>query len=275
MNHQIDWSMLTFIVPVKSRLVASDWDKFSQLLERTLKSICNQTDSNFKVVVVCHEIPEIDLVHDSLHFIHPNFEPPSKENISQKQYFINQRMDKGNKIKLGVDYAIKKFNTDYVMLVDSDDFVSNKVTSFVNNSKNELPGWYVAKGYLSYGWKNILIVTKKFNWLCGSSIIVKPDLVQHFFDKGKIGLYFDHRLTILHSNIELKRVPFMAAIYNMGNGENIYMSFKNLKSFSQYGNWISLKGLNRLGSRLKNYRFRFITPGLRKEFNFYPTTTNN
>lgn len=264
--------MLTFVVPVKSKSVASNWTHFGQLLERTLKSICNQTDSNFKVVVVCHEIPETDFIHESLHFIHPDFKPPSKKNSNHEQYFIDQRLDKGKKIKLGVDFAIKKFSTDYVMLVDSDDLISNKVASFVNNSGNELPGWYVAKGYLSYGSKHILIVTRKFNYLCGSSIIVKPNLIQHFFDKDKIDLYFDHRLTILQSNIELKRVPFSATIYSMGNGENIYMSFQNVKKFNNHGNWISTQSLNRLYSKFKNYRFRFITHGLRNEFNFYPVT---
>ncbi|MFS4457204.1 glycosyltransferase family A protein [Maribacter sp. 2304DJ31-5] len=262
--------MLTFVVPVKSKSVASDWVKFSQLFERTLKSICNQTDSNFKVVVVCHEIPDINYTCENIHFIHPDFQPPSKENISPQEYFINKRIDKGNKIKHGVAYASKKFNTDYVMLVDSDDFVSNKVVSFVNSSANKLPGWYVGNGYLSFSWKNVLVVTKKkFNYLCGSSVIVKPNLIKHFFDKDKINLYFDHRLTTLDSNIELQKVPFPAGIYNIGNGENMNMSFQKVKKLNNHGNWISKQSLKRLSSKFKNYRFRLITPRIRKEFNFY------
>jgi hypothetical protein len=261
--------VLTFVIPVKSRSVASDWTNFGQLFERTIKSICNQTNSNFKALVVCHEIPEINYTHENLHFIHPDFQPPSKDNISPKEYLIKKRIDKGNKIKLGVSYASKKFNTHYIMLVDSDDFVSNKIASFVNSSGNELPGWFVEKGYLSFSWKNILVVTNKFNYLCGSSVIVKPNLIRHFFDKGKIDLYFDHRLTTLNSNIELKKFPFYAGIYNMGNGENIYMSFQNVKKFSNHGNWISMQGLMRLYSRFRKYRFRLITPELRKEFNFF------
>lgn len=261
--------MLTFVIPVKSKSVASDWTNFSQLFERTLKSICNQTNSNFKALVVCHEIPEINYTHENLHFIHPDFQPPSKDNISPKEYLIKKRIDKGNKIKLGVAYASKKFNTDYVMLVDSDDFVSNRIVAFVNNSGNDLPGWYIGRGYLSLKWKNVIVVTKKFNHLCGSCVIVKPNLIKHFFDKGEIDLYFDHRLTTLDSNIELKKVPFSAGIYNIGNGENIFMSFQNVKIFNNHGNWISMQSLKRLYSKFRNYRFRFITPGIRKEFNFY------
>ncbi|MBT8181142.1 MAG: glycosyltransferase family 2 protein [Eudoraea sp.] len=262
--------MVTFVIPVKSKSVTSDWSNFSQLFERTLKSICNQTDSSFKVVAVCHEIPDISYSHENLHFIHPDFRPPSKENIIPKEYYLNQEMDKGNKIRLGVAYASRKFNTDYVMLVDSDDFVSNRIVEFVNNSENDIPGWYIRRGYLSFQWKYVLVVTKKFNWLCGSCVIVKPNLIEHFFDKSKIKVYFDHRLMTLDSDIELKKVPFYAGIYNIGNGENIFMSFKRVNKSNDHGNWISRQSLRRLYSKFRNYRFRFITPGIRKEFNFYP-----
>ncbi|WP_411894459.1 glycosyltransferase family A protein [Winogradskyella sp. A2] len=263
--------MLTFVVPVKSKSVTSNWFKFSQIFERTLKSICNQTDSNFKVLVVCHEIPIVDYTHENLHFVHPDFHPPNKDYISPKEFLIKKRIDKGNKIKLGVEYASKIFNTDYIMLVDSDDFVSNRIASFVNRKGNELPGWYIGKGYLSLNWKSILVVAKKnFNHLCGSSVIVKPNVIKHFFDKGKIDLYFDHRLTTLDSNIELKNIPFPGGIYNMGNGENIHMSYQNVKDFSYHGNWISFHNIRRLYYRFRRYQFRIITPRLRKEFNFYP-----
>lgn len=260
--------MLTFVIPVKSKSVSNDWASVGQIFERTLKSICNQTDSNYKILVVCHEIPDIIYNHEKLHFIHPDFPPPHKKSDDPKGNLLKQRIDMGNKIKLGIAYAVKKFNTDYVMLVDSDDLISNRICEFVNSSGNDLPGWFVGKGYLSLKWKYVLLVTKQFNYLCGSSVIVKPNLIEHFFDKGKIHLYFDHRLTKLTSNIELKKVPFSAAIYNMRNGENIWMSTENVKTFGQQGNWISLKGLKRIYGRLKNYHFRFITPGLRKEFNF-------
>lgn len=265
--------MLTFVIPVKSKSVATNWTQFCQLFERTLKSICNQTDPNFEVVVVCHEIPEIEFKHKSLHFIHPTFPPPSKEKTSRKEYLINQRIDKGDKIKLGVEYADKNFDTDYVMLVDSDDFISNRVAAFVNSTGNDLPGWYVERGYIDFNWRNFLVITNKFSYLCGSSIIVKPTLIDYFFDKGKINLYFNHQLTTLNSNIKLNKFPFSAGIYNIGNGENIWMSFQKVKKLNNHGNWMSFQSLKRIYEKLRNYRFRLITSRLRKEFNFYSTLT--
>jgi len=262
--------MLTFVVPVKSKLVTSDWDKFSQIFERTLKSICNQTDSNFKVVAVCHEIPDITFSHPNLHYVSVDFAPPVSNGFeSSKSHYKAKEMDKGNKILKGVEYASNMFNTDYIMTVDSDDYVSKNISEFVNNSSGEIPGWYIKNGYIHVEGRKFLVKTFNFKYLCGSSIIVKPELVQYFIGVNST-FYFDHRLTILNSNITLQKVPFPAGIYDVGNGENINMSFQNVKKFSQDGNWISLAGFKRLFGRLKKYRFRFITPGLRKEFYFYP-----
>lgn len=261
--------MLTFVIPIKSKSVASDWTHVCELFERTLKSIGNQTDSNFKVVAVCHEIPSSRFTPKNLHFLQVDFPPPSPESSGQ-ELLMQKRIDKGNKIKIGVAFAHEKFNTDYVMLVDSDDFVSNRIAAFVNQNTEDSPGWFIGKGYLSLKWNTVLIVTNKFNYLCGSSVIFKPEMLDHFFDKEKMDLYFDHRLTTLDANIPLKKVPFYAGIYNMRNGENIYMSVENIKEFSSLGNWATKDSFKRIINRIKNYRFKIITPKLRKEFQFYP-----
>lgn len=261
--------MLTFVVPVKSRVVSTDWLKFCKLFERTLISICGQTDTNFKVVIVCHEIPKIEYTNGNINIFQVDFQPPSLIDSEPKENLIKQRIDKGKKIKLGVEFARRRFNTDYVMTVDSDDFVSNRIAAFVNQSGNFVPGWYVNNGYLHFNWKLLLIVTRKFSYLCGSSIIVKPALIKHFFDADKITLYFDHRLKVLNGDIELSKFPFYAGIYSIANGENLFMSFQNVKKLNDHGNWLSLQSIKRICSKIKNYNVRLITPKLRKEFNFY------
>jgi hypothetical protein len=47
------------------------------------------------------------------------------------------------------------------------------------------------------------------------------------------------------------------------------MSFQNVKSLNDHGNWLSLQSLRRIYSKIRNYSFRLITPKLRKEFSFY------
>ena len=269
--------MLTFIVPVKSKLVTADWDKFSQLFENTLKSICNQEDQNFKVVVVCHEKPISTFFHQNVHFLQVDFEPPNtnaKTKASTDSSYKSKELDKGKKIILGVEYARKEFKTDYIMTVDSDDYISNHISSYVNNKGTDVPGWYLKKGYIYFEGKKFLVKTFKFNQLCGSSIIIKPDLFKYFIGVDPT-FYFDHRLTTINSNIELRKIPFAAGIYNVGNGENIYMSTESIRKFNDHGNWISAQSLKRFYQKSRNYRFRFITSRIRKEFQFSSDSVMN
>ncbi|WP_426429768.1 hypothetical protein ACPX19_09505 [Winogradskyella sp. HB-48] len=261
--------MLTFIVPVKSKRVSSDWLEFCNLVERTFKSICNQTDQNFKLVAVCHEIPQINFTHKNINYLQVDFDAPvRRQNESSESINKRREIDKGKKLKLGADYARNELVSDYIMTVDSDDYVSCRIAEFVNKSSGDEPGWYIKNGYLHFEGKSFLFATFKFSYLCGSSIIVKPELLQYFFEVDPI-LFFDHRLTVLNNTIKLKPLPFYGGIYSMANGENHLMHVSNIKKFNNHKGWLSSDGLKRIVAKLRNYSFRFITKKIRREFSFY------
>ncbi|WP_411894445.1 glycosyltransferase family A protein [Winogradskyella sp. A2] len=260
--------MLSFIVPVKSKRVSRDWPSFCKLFEGTLKSICKQTDEDFKVIVVCHEMPEINFTHKNIHFVQVEFEPPIREE-NESNNSINKRreIDKGKKLKIGTAYALENFNTDYVMTVDSDDFISNRIAAHVNQSAGDVPGWYVKHGYIHMDGKKFLISTRKFSYLCGSSVIVKPNYLKYFFEVDPI-LYFDHRLTVLNNEISLSILPFYAGIYSIANGENHLMTVSNVKKSNNHKGWLGMSGIKRIIHRISTYRFKFITKKIRNEFSF-------
>lgn len=88
--------MLTFVIPVKSERVSSDWTKFCQLFERTLISVCNQTDRNFKVIAVCHETPKIEFNHQNISFLNVDFDPPIPRESEPRERITKRReIDKG------------------------------------------------------------------------------------------------------------------------------------------------------------------------------------
>lgn len=68
--------MLVFVIPIKSPKVATSWSGVCQLFERTLRSVCNQTSSDFRVVVVCNEIPQIEFNHSSVEYLKVDFPVP-------------------------------------------------------------------------------------------------------------------------------------------------------------------------------------------------------
>ena len=261
--------MIAFIIPVKSEKVSSNWPHFRSLFERTVVSVCNQDDTNFKVVAVCHEIPEIEYEHPNIHFLQVDFDPPALDGVEgQEERLKIMEIDKGTKIKLGAAFAKKNFDADYIMTVDSDDFISNRIAGYVNKSSENLPGWYIKKGYIYLEGRKFLFATSKFSYLCGSSIIVKPEMVDYFIGKNPV-LYFDHQLLVINEDIPLEPFPFSGGIYSMANGENLFMSIEKAKSLNKPGSKFTFKEVKRILKKLKNYGIRFITKRLRREFNFY------
>ncbi|GAA4885345.1 galactosyl transferase [Flaviramulus aquimarinus] len=260
--------MLVFIVPVKSEKVSADWNTFCKLFERSIKSICQQKDSEFEVVVVCHEIPSIHFKHPKIHYVTANFPPPLLAGNEEAEKIGKREIDKGKKILLGVEHS-KQFNPSHIMVVDSDDCISNKIAGFIKKSDKTIPGWYMEKGYVYREGDHYICLNRSyFNMLCGTSVIIKPEFIKDMFRKEPY-LYFDHALKKLPNNIKFIPFPFAAAIYSMGNGENHYMSTAKVKSLNDHSNIFNFNELVRLYKKLNTYRFRLVTSGFKNRFNLH------
>jgi hypothetical protein len=75
--------MIVFVVPLMSPRVANSWQRVSQLFERSMRSICNQTSMDFRVVVVCNQRPETDFCHTHLIYLEVDFLPASQDIIAK------------------------------------------------------------------------------------------------------------------------------------------------------------------------------------------------
>ena len=200
--------MLAFVIPVKSETVSSDWAYFSSLVNRCINSVCNQSDTNFKVLVACHEIPETNFNDDPrVQFLKVGFSPPILNNNPDDRWI--KEADKGKKIKFAAEYAIN-LGADYIMTVDSDDCISNKICNYVSKNGHEsISGWYVKKGYLyPEGKRYSFLNLKNFNMVCGSCIIIKPKLIDLML---KDNFFFSHGRIKLENGLSLRPLPFPGA----------------------------------------------------------------
>lgn len=261
--------MLTFIIPVKSAQVSGSWGQFSKLFERTLKSVTNQTSDNYKVVVVCHEKPETDFVHPNVEYVHVNFEVPQLKSAPKEKHDGMKEEDKSNKILAGVKHA-EKYNTDYFMVVDADDCISNKIVAFVDeNGDNEAVGWYINKGYFYREGDKIISLNKEnFNTLCGTCIIVRPKYFQGIFQHSPHLLYV-HQTMEFENGKQMQKLPFPGAVYSMANGENHYMSGGQMRSLST-GNIFKLETIKGIFRKLRKYRVKTLNGKIIDEFGIYP-----
>lgn len=264
--------MLTFIIPVKSAQVSGSWSQFSKLFERTLKSVTNQTSDNFKVVVVCHEKPETEFEHPKVEYVHVDFEVPQLKTAPKEKHDGMKEEDKSNKILAGVKHA-EKYNTDFFMVVDADDCISNKIVAFVDeHGDKEQVGWYINKGYFYREGDKIISLNKEnFNTLCGTCIIVRPAFFQGIFQHSPHLLYVHQTMEFDNGN-HMQKLPFPGAVYSMANGENHYMSGGQMRSLST-GSIFKLETIKGIFRKLRKYRVKTLNGKIIDEFGIYPLGT--
>ncbi len=177
--------MIGFVVPVKPKSVSKNWDYDNLLLSRTVKSICAQKDQKFKLIIVYNDLPEINYKHENIFFEKFPFNSVSADSIEDLDYvlkyykleYAEKMLDKGKKIHYGCKKAID-LGCDYLMGVDSDDLVSNKLAKYVNeNLSNSPPGWRIKKGFIYE--ENSCILIKKYDIqnINGSTHIIRKDLI--------------------------------------------------------------------------------------------------
>lgn len=105
--------MLVFTIPLKSAQVSKYWKHVSNLFERCIRSVCNQTLTNFRVLVVCYEEPQTEFTNPCITYVDVEF-PVLGLNLRSK------RVDKHCMTLVGLKYA-QRFEQSHTMHVDADD----------------------------------------------------------------------------------------------------------------------------------------------------------
>ncbi len=223
--------MLVFVIPLKSPQVSNSWERVTQLFERCVKSVCNQTSSNFQVIVVCHEKPKIEFTHSQITYITVDFSPPNETNPVAKG-----DTDKGRKILKGLMYA-RQFSPTHTITVDADDCVSKNLAKFVEQHPDS-NGWFINKGYkYQEGSNYIYIKRSNFYKMCGSCNILRydlndlPEAAEYNRGYGYYRYYIDHakvRDILKNQAKAIKSLPFPGAVYILETGENLFDNSKRL-----------------------------------------------
>lgn len=250
--------MIYFVVPLKSKNASNDWNKTCVIFERTLRSICNQIDSNYKVIIVCNDKPNIKFnSRKCLYKI-------VKVRKTGKNHYL-RNMDREFKVREGL--KLIKNKDDFVMVVDADDMISNKISKFVNSNKFS-EGWFIKKGYNYWEKCPVLFLMRKgFDRYCGTSIITK----RKNYDIPKKNNVLDYQYkylrhreiveTLSKRGITLLALPFPSAIYYRGYGDNNYLNYSNKRSKSFIVYLLNIKSFIT--------DTRFISKKVKKEFGFY------
>lgn len=268
--------MLVFIVPLRSSQTSKSWELTSKLFERCIKSICNQTSSQFRVIVVCHELPNTKFHYPYVTYLQVDFPVPTWKNDAD---IYSKETDRSLKVWQGLNHA-QIYHPSHIMLVDADDLVSNDLADLIAESP-QCNGWYVDKGYeYREGSKNIYCIKTKFHEKCGTCNIIRYDLLDSYknLQMGDVkGFQFLHhqsvRDTMIENGTSLERLPFEGAIYVIDHGENMWLTAANFTMLKE----LRFKDLFLFQMRrfIKTIISKPVTERIRQKFGLYTLITDS
>ena len=199
---------------------------------RTMRSVTSQDCNEWRVIVACEDVP-------------PDFDGylrDSRVEVIQmpKKASIDPMDDKGRKVN-AIACKHREYGAGYLMLVDADDLVSNRIASLCKSTVCN--GFYAKRGYLYFEGHRCLKVLNDPWKMCGSCTIVNwrtDELPTHFAkDIEDLNQLRDRYIVNASHNLipqlmyeagrPLMQSPFALTIYSCGNGENNSLnSAKNL-----------------------------------------------
>jgi hypothetical protein len=254
--------MLCFVMALKSPAASANWSVVERLFEQTLTSVCNQDDPDFRVIVVCNQVPRLSKpAHHSVQFLVKDLPVPDVK--AKHPHFITETMlDKWTKLAHGLVVA-GDVRPDFVMLMDADDLVSRRLASFANRNKAS-NGWIFRQGYYWRYGTRWMEWTEHFN--CGTNSIVSSRFIN--FPKKVSNANMQDCVVLKNGHVTIERamrergtplepLPFSGAAWVSGHGDND----TTLQGDDSHGKWHGLRFL--LGSIRRR---RFLSSALKREF---------
>ncbi len=213
---------LTFAIPVRDPRGVADWDLVKRLLSSTVRSLFAQSGPVPQVVVGTSPGADLPTLPDAVTVVPVSLEYQPLPEPEGPARWEAIRADKG----LRLAHALAAVRPGgHVMVVDYDDLVSRRLSAFVHDHP-DAAGWFVDAGYLWGGGPVASLRARGFNQLCGSSLLIRADLLRLAEDpsdptqlewiKDTLG---SHKKW--HSLFPLKPLPFPGAVYRVGSGANV------------------------------------------------------
>jgi hypothetical protein len=229
--------MLAFITTIRHPDNAFSFERIEALLSQSLRSVCRQTDESFCVVIVTNCDLALSFAHPSLHFVTVDFPPPGVGRGRHLDYHA-LTLDKGTKTVVGIIRAAE-LGADHVMFVDSDDYMHRDLAKYANSHGGH-PGWFSSAGYIyTSGLRYVHPIETDFHNKNGSTSILRTDIIAapdqlkvsstqteitdamgSAYVSSIIGQHGKWVDLLLPRGYVMESLPFPAAIWNVGTGEN-------------------------------------------------------
>lgn len=208
-----------FGMPLRSAVTTKNWPRVSRLLRDCIVSVAAQTDPDIRILVACHERPDLDGFDDSrLEFLAAD--NPRPDDVPSQMH------DKGAKIRRVAEEICRR-GGGYFVLMDADDLVSNRLAAHIRTDDNRR-GYLMETGYILNVARRQFAPAAPFWQHCGTCAVfhLTPDDLNAGPD-GLIARLTPKRMShhaypgaSAACGRELAPLPFPSAVYIRHHGEN-------------------------------------------------------
>lgn len=216
--------MLTFVIPVRHQATVADWGEIRELIAATLRSVAAQAGGTWRIVVVANRGAALPELPRGAELQEVDFEPVMlpRRHADPDLFYSLVRLDKGRRVLAGLLHARP---SGHVMVVDYDDFVSNRLAGFVAAHAGA-NGWFLGSGYLHSGGAEALLLEHNFHRHCGTSHVIRADLLglPASFEAADdeqvrrwLGAHVFIQRDLLERGSPLAPLPFPGAVYRIGH----------------------------------------------------------
>lgn len=263
-------ALITFIIPVRHQDNANDWNRLKANLTQTIASISNQTNGDWRGIVVANEGADLPEMPAGFSVERVDFPPNAKHERGGSgigDFYDAFRLDKGRRVLKGM---LRARDSRFFMIVDDDDFVSARIVEYVSEHP-DANGWKIDRGYLWDDGGRLLLGHDDFNHICGTSLIIRADLyglpekfedASHDWIKSMLGSHVHVVGILAGQGAPLSPLPLRGAVYRVANAG----SHSRTPSFlvQYFLNWNALKRPKRLLGNI--IRLRLIGETAKQEF---------
>ena len=225
---------LGIVVPLRARSTTSSWDKVCSNLERTLRSLINQSDADFVATVSGHDCPDFMQGQDpafekQISFTEfTDFPPPMDDSDSAKLH-MNYEFDRCRKILSGMISLKETSDVTHWYALDADDLIH---PSFVSISKKHAnaDAVIIDYGFSYYEDTDVIHEENEFSTYCGSCTIMPnrhielPDsvLLDNFRETWFGGIAHNRmRSTLRERGMDVVVPKERLAMYMRNHGANL------------------------------------------------------
>jgi hypothetical protein len=244
---------VAFAISLKSKRSSRNWTRVQNNLARTLRSIMNNTDQNFRIVIAGHEKPNItEMKHERVTWLPVHFPPPT--------HISKYSSDKFRKRRVIGAYLRRSGFSGYFMPLDADDWVHYRFVEYIR-SHPITDAFVINTGCMANMKSKQIWVRERFYTGCGSSAIFyfrnsdfprtarKRDVMK---SKFKWVILPHGKVTNYLRNKNYKMVNYPLVTWVVVHGDNNTIMKRKIKSS------ISAKNYHAISENLEDWFYEYF-----------------